>query len=158
MAALACLACGCVAAPVTPAAAPPSGCGDRPPGASVYNPDRLEVLDPCRHFEGTVAAVAPEADGDYHVWIRPDAGYEQLLNAEDHFQARPALLAEVTPDCGEGSPPDSETARRCPRSRLPIPSLGDHVAIDGPWVLDTQHGWREIHPVDALRVGAAAAR
>jgi len=34
--------------------------------------------------------------------------------------------------------------------------IGDHIAIDGPWVLDTDHGWREIHPVDSIRILPAA--
>jgi len=25
--------------------------------------------------------------------------------------------------------------------------------MDGPWVLDTDHGWREIHPVDSIQIG-----
>ncbi len=45
-----------------------------------------------------------------------------------------------------------ESAARCPKSKLPIPKLGDHIAIDGPWVLDTNHGWREIHPVDSIQL------
>ncbi len=153
---LALLAAGCVAGPPAPVASPAAGCGSLPPEAGVYNPDRLQVLDACAHFEGTVAGVAPQEDGDYHLWIRPDAGYEQLLNPEDHFQARPALLAEVTPDCGDASPRDAEAAHRCPPTRLRIPAPGDHLAIDGPWVLDVEHGWREIHPVDAIRVTARA--
>jgi hypothetical protein len=119
----------------------------------VHNPDRLQVLDPCKHAEGVAVDVAHEDDGDYHVWFKVDPGFEYLLNAENHFQAQPAMLAEITPDCPATSiPPDAQSAARCPKTTLAIPKLGDHIAIDGPWVLDTDHGWREIHPVDSIQI------
>ena len=154
--ALAVLASACAQNTVV---APPSpsplvaGCRPGPPEAGVHSPDRLQVLDPCKHAEGTVVDVARQDDGDYHVWFKPDPGYEPLLNAENHFQAKPAMLAEITPDCDLATnPPDAQSAARCPKSSLPIPMLGDHIAIDGPWVLDTDHGWREIHPVDSIQI------
>jgi hypothetical protein len=143
----------------TSSASPPpaavDGCRGGAPEAGVYHPDRLQVLDPCRRGVGIVVDVAHEGDGDYHIWFKADAGYEGLLNAEDHFQARPAMLAELTPDCAT-DPPDAQAASRCPRSRLPIPSLGDHVVVQGPWVLDMDHGWQEIHPVDSISILARA--
>lgn len=149
--------CAACSGPASSAASPtvgPDGCRTGPPEAGVQNPDRLRVLDRCKHAEGVAVDVVREDDGDYHVWLAVDAGYEYLLNSEDHFQARPALLAEITPDCPLATnPPDAQTAARCPRSTLPIPVIGQHVAVDGPWVLDTNHGWREIHPVDSIRLG-----
>ena len=111
------------------------------------------MLDPCKHAEGVAVDVAREDDGDYHIWFRPDPGYEYLLNAENHFQAQPAMLGEITPDCPPtASPPDAKSAARCPKTTLPIPKLGDHIAIAGPWVVDADHGWREIHPIDSIRI------
>ncbi len=152
--ALALSACG---EPQPAAAAPVSaGCRAGPPEAGVYHPDRLQVLDPCRHAEGTVAAVIREEDGDVHIWFLPDPGYAGLLNSENHFQGRPAMLAEITPRCpGPSSPPDARAAARCPASDLPVPAIGDHIAVDGPWVLDAGHRWLEIHPVQALARRAA---
>jgi hypothetical protein len=150
---LLCASCASSAAtPIpTPAAVASSGCRAGTPEAGVYQPDRLKVVDPCRHAAGVVVDVAAEDDGDHHVWFRPDPGYESLMNAENHFQARPAMLAEITPDC-QGNPADGEAASKCPRSRLEIPKLGDHIAVDGPWVLDMNHGWNEIHPVDSIAI------
>ena len=112
------------------------------------------MLDPCVHATGLVVEVAHEDDGDYHVWFTPDPAYSYLINSENHFQARPAMLAEITPDCPLTShPADAPAAARCPRSTLPIPVIGDHVSMSGPWVLDTDHGWREIHPVDSIQIG-----
>jgi hypothetical protein len=128
-----------------------NGCRVGVPEAGIYQPDRLRVLDPCKHAKGVVVDVAAEDDGDYHVWFRPDPGYEYLMNRENHFQAKPAMLAEITPDC-EGNPPNGEAASKCPKSNLTIQKVGDHVEIDGPWVLDMNHGWNEIHPVDTIVV------
>jgi hypothetical protein len=119
----------------------------------VHNPDRLHVLAACMHVAGTAVDVAHEDDGDYHVWFKVDPGYEFLLNAENHFQGRPAMLAEITPDCPLNiNPADAATAAHCPATSLPVPVIGDHVSIDGPWVLDVDHGWNEIHPVDSIRI------
>jgi hypothetical protein len=150
------LLCDCAPAAGAPTASPSlaaSGCKTGSPEAGVHNPDRLQVLDRCKHAEGTVVDVAHEGDGDYHIWFKVDPGFEYLLNSENHFQAQRAMLAEITPDCpATTNPPDAESAARCPKTNLPIPNLGDHIAIDGPWVLDTDHSWREIHPVQALQL------
>lgn len=131
-----------------------NGCRPGAPEAGVHNPDRLQVLASCKHAAGTAVDVAHEDDGDYHIWFRVDPGYEYLLNAENHFQGRPALLAEITPDCRlDTNPGSAAEAAHCPKTNLPIPKLGDHVAIDGPWVFDADHGWNEIHPVDTIQVG-----
>jgi hypothetical protein len=153
---LAVLLCACVQAPTVSTTSPSpqtTGCRPGPPEAGIYNPDRLQVLDPCKHAEGLVVDVAHEDDGDYHIWFRVDPGYEYLLNPQDHFQAVPAMLAEITPDCPSSTnPPDASSAAQCAKTKLPIPKLGDHIAVDGPWVLDTNHDWREIHPVDSIQI------
>jgi hypothetical protein len=153
--ALAVLLSACAQATTIPVASPSpaaTGCRSGPPEAGVHNPDRLQVLDPCKHAEGIAVDVAHEDDGDYHVWFRADPGYEYLLNAQNHFQAQAAMLAEITPNCDGTNPPNAQSASRCPKSNLAIPKLGDHIAIDGPWVLDADHGWREIHPVDSIQI------
>jgi hypothetical protein len=58
-----------------------TGCRTGPPEAGVHNPDRLQVLDPCKHATGVVVDVAHEDDGDYHVWFKVDPGLEYLLNS-----------------------------------------------------------------------------
>ena len=155
--ALVVLACACSQAAAVPRASPSpqlvAGCRTGEPLAGVHHPERLQVLDRCKHAEGTVVTVALEDDGDYRVWFKPDTGYEALLNAQNHFQAQPAMPAAITPNCDlAGFPADAQAAARCPKSSFPIPSLGDHIAIDGPWVLDTEHGWREIHPVNSIQI------
>jgi hypothetical protein len=146
------LVCACGGGTSTAVSAQPP-CHAGAAEAGVYQPDRLQVLDACAHAEGVVLAVVPEPDGDYHVWIDVGSKYGHLLNGEDHFQGRPALLAEITPDCPlSTNPPNALAASRCARSEIPIPKQGERIAIDGPWVLDTNHGWNEIHPIDTLKV------
>jgi len=144
----ACVSSGSAAA-TTPTPMLPNGCRAGAPLAHVYTPDRLKVLDPCKHAEGVVVDVAAEEDGDYHIWFRPDPAYAYLMNREDHFQGRPAMLAEIVPDC-TGEPADEVQAAKCPKTDIAIPKLGDHVGINGPWVFDSNHGWNEIHPVDSI--------
>ena len=60
-----------------------------------------------------------------------------------------AMLAEIVPDC-PGEPADEQAAAKCPRTHIAIPKLGEHVAMNGPWVFDSNHGWYEIHPVDSI--------
>ena len=38
-----------------------------------------------------------------------------------------------------------------PGQALPVPAVGERVAVFGTWVLDTDHGWDEIHPIWAIR-------
>ena len=119
----------------------------------MHNPDRLHILAACMHVTGTAVDVAHEDDGDYHIWFKVDPGFEFLLNAENHFQAHPALLGEITPDCPvDTNPANAAAAASCPKSALSIPVLGDQIAVDGPWVLDVDHGWNEIHPVDSIQI------
>lgn len=140
----------------SPSAAAAGHCRSGPPEAGVWQPDRLRVLDPCKEAAGLVVQVIHEVDGDQHIWFRPDPGYESLLNAENHFQAKPAMLAEITPDCPlNANPKDANEAARCPTTKLDVPGPGDHIDVYGPWVLDLDHGWNEIHPVDSIVISDA---
>ena len=141
---------------VSPPARASGPCRAGAPEAGVWQPDRLRILSPCQHATGTVVVVQKEPDGDRHVWFRVDAGFESLLNSENHFQAMPALLAEITPDCPLATnPPNANAAAECPATDLPVPGPGDRIDIYGPWVLDLDHGWNEIHPVDSIVISDA---
>ena len=140
----------------SPSPQTPGACRSSPPEAGVWQPDRLKVLNVCQHATGVVVQVIKEADGDHHIWFRADAAFMSLLNAENHFQGKPAMLAEITPDCPlSTNPPSANEAARCPATDLPIPGPGDRIDIYGPWVLDLDHGWNEIHPVDSIVISDA---
>ena len=94
----------------------------------MYEPSRLVVLNPCQSFSGTVDHVTLMSDGDYHVDLIPDPGYESLLNAANQG----LLVVEIMPrNLG----------------RLVIPSPGEHLQLSGAHVNDTETGWNELHPV-----------
>jgi hypothetical protein len=128
------------------AAPPPSPyCRGGSPVAGVYHPQRLTVKDRCRIAVGTVSKVVFEAyDGDVHIDLRLDPGYEGLLS-DGNVRVGNNLIVEVMPQ---------------DRSRVPIPDEGARIEVVGPWVEDGEHGWNEIHPawwISAGRIQPATA-
>jgi hypothetical protein len=105
----------------------------------VYHAYRLRVLGSCRWYRGTVTSVRHEDDGDYHVDVAPDAGFAPFLDADNYSQQGGSLVTEIMPG-----------------QRFPIPNVGDHVGMFGTWVLDTDHGWNEIHPIWAIQYGGGS--
>jgi hypothetical protein len=74
-------------------------------------------------------AISHEQDGDLHIGV--DTG-GALTNAINGSMLGGHLLVELMPRDG---------------GHLPAPSVGDHISLTGAWVLDTNHGWEELHPV-----------
>jgi len=115
-----------------------AGCRTGDVLAGVWKPSRLQLMDACRSVSGTVASVRVEADGDYHVNIRPDAGYQESLNQRNVTVQHGGLVVEVIP---------ADQALVAP------PRTGEHVQVTGAFVLDRDHGWLEIHPAWIITVG-----
>ncbi|HEU5270004.1 MAG TPA: hypothetical protein VFU36_08770 [Jatrophihabitans sp.] len=122
--------------PVTPTAQGPTlapvplrkYCHSGDPLIGVYSPWRLTVKSPCAAVTGVVAATDIEHDGDLHISLADvDPKY---LNAVNLSRAHQDLVVEAVP----GIP-------------MPTPPVGSHITVIGPWVLDTQTGWLEVHPV-----------
>jgi len=89
------------------------------------------VKSGCKIAIGTVHKVEfEEYDGDVHIDLRPDPGYERLL-AEGNDRVGGNLVVEIIPQ---------------DRSRVAVPEEGARIEVVGPWVEDTTHGWNEIHP------------
>ena len=98
----------------------------------VYHPIRLHVLVACQRAIGTVRSVRHEDDGDLHIDVGLLPPFKRLLNDKNYSLQHGWLVVEFMPrDSGH----------------LPRPSIGDKVTLVGAWVLDSEHGWREIHPV-----------
>lgn len=98
----------------------------------VYHPERLVVLDGCKHASGVVTDIRTEEDGDLHVLVHLDPAFRHLVNGQNRDQQHGWLVVELTPrDHG----------------RLPAPYVHERIGLLGAWVTDTDHGWREIHPV-----------
>lgn len=137
---------------------PPTTCSD-PASISnhVYNPNRLQIIKACTIASGTVDNVIPEDDGDVHLRLRLDAAYSNLTNsANDQYQygdlvveiicVYPPIQADAVASCQNYTNP------------IPVPDVGNHITVTGPYVLDTEHyDWAEIHPVYSLVIIATQA-
>lgn len=148
-------------ATISPSSSPASGPAPAPaPGSRctaslwqhIYHTARLHVISPCRTLAGTVREVIREADGDVHVWIVPDPAYVTLARGGIHGW----MTAEII--C-HGSVIQADAVAACAgySSPLTVPVTGDHVKVTGSYVLDTDHGWTEIHPVSKISITGRAA-
>ena len=131
-----------------------TGCRSGNPLANVYHQDRLRVISACKTVAGTVQTVRHEDDGDYHVDVRLDPPYAGLINAVNTSDQHGDLVVEIVPadqGCTPGTPPrpahGSYDYGICTGADLRAPTVGQHVSVTGPYVLDRDHGWMEIHPV-----------
>src|SRR5262245_29031427 len=106
--------------------------------AGVYHPARLILRSNCRVATGIVERVKfEEFDGDVHVDLRLDPGYEGLLSSGNDRVGGTLVVGVIPRGRGTGAGPDE----------------GTRVQVVGPWVDDTTHGWREIHPAWFVSAG-----
>lgn len=162
------------AAPSRPAPTHPHGaarprCRSGDPLADVYHPYRLEVRAACLTVTGTVAYIRHEDDGDVHLDLSLPPAESHLLDQANYTYEDGELVTEIVPadqpGCTPGQPPPlPASAYRsasydygiCTGADIPTPALGTRVEVVGPYVLDSDHGWMEIHPVWAVVVLAGA--
>ena len=116
----------------------------------VYNPGRLQVLDPCISVTGTVEEVRKEADGDVHILFRLDQQFESLLNEKNVSRQRGDLVLE--PIC-QGDVRQADATEPCSRYSGPYfePQIGQRYLVSGAYVHDADHGWNELHPVTSMQ-------
>lgn len=137
-----------------------AGCRAGNPLANVYHEDRLQVRNRCITVTGTVAYVAHEDDGDFHVDLSLPPSEAHLLNSANVADQSGQLVTEIVPadepGCMPGRPPrpphGSYNYGICTGADISAPPVGARVAETGPYVLDANHGWMEIHPVWAIEV------
>ncbi len=136
--------------------APP---GNNPPACSdaasikdhVYNPQRLQTFKECISVSGVVDAVIREADGDFHVRLRLDPDYSNLTNNVNDQNQYGDLIVEII--CAiPVSQADAVASCQSYTNSILIPDVGQHIVVSGPYVLDRDHGWMEIHPVYTLTI------
>ncbi|MHB1445322.1 MAG: hypothetical protein ACYCZV_06665 [Acidimicrobiales bacterium] len=153
----------CTAGPALPASTGACRSGD--PLANVYHPYRLQVRSACMTVTGTVVYIRSEDDGDVHFDLALPASESHLLDQANYGHEDGQLVAEVVPadqpGCTPGQPPPlPPTAYRsssysygtCTGADIATPPMGTQVRISGPYVLDSDHGWMEIHPVWSVTV------
>ncbi len=151
--------------PVTTAQAPPkvaAGHCDPVLMRHIYHPARLKVLAPCKKATGVVDIIRiPEPDGDTHINIKLDSGQESLVHrpgvtpgsSQDYNNTRFQLGDLVTEAICQHQviQPDAKAACAGFHDPIQIPPVGSHVQVTGVYVLDTDHGWTELHPVSAIK-------
>ena len=116
----------------------------------VYNPGRLQVLDPCISVTGTVEEIRKEADGDVHILFRLDQQFESLLNEMNVSRQHGDLVLE--PIC-QGKVRQADAAEPCSQYPGPYfePEIGQRYLVSGAYVHDADHGWNELHPVTSMQ-------
>jgi hypothetical protein len=144
-----------------------------PPLAGVYIPARLKLIDPCESVSGTVDCYKFEPDGDIHVRLRVDAPFVRLLEPANSLQTcsghpGPHLVVEIIPQHPQGILFRTNNADGGGFIDPSLPASGDHIAVTGPYVIDTNslhrvlyqgqaaENWAEIHPAWAIRVDQPA--
>ena len=142
----------------TPAAF--STCRGGDPLANVYHVDRLQLQNSCITVTGMVDRITNEDDGDVHVNVKLDPAFSNLLNDKNVSGENGDLVTEIVPadepGCTPGQPPkpahDTYDYGYCTGANVQTPALGNQVQVTGPYVLDQDHGWMEIHPVWSMIV------
>jgi hypothetical protein len=117
----------------------------------IYNPARLQTVKDCVTVSGIVDNVIAEDDGDYHVWFHVDSQYANLPNSVNNDYGQGNLLAEII--CATTvNQQDANLACENYTNHVLLPTVNQNITVTGPYVLDSTHGWMEIHPVYSLLV------
>ena len=118
----------------------------------VYNPNRLEIVNPCMSVTGTIESIRVEKDGDYHIRLKVDPQFSSLINSANIKGQYGDLVLE--PICQKPvTQQDAIAACANFYQNINIPPVGTHVNVTGSYVLDKEHGrWAEIHPVTSIIV------
>jgi hypothetical protein len=146
------------ATPLPSTQTPPAGATAIPTAATcaptdqdlyVYNPGRLRVMAACLHVTGVVAAVRNEADGDLHILLHLDPEFANLLRPANQGEELGDLVIE--PVCVKAVT-QADAVAACASDHDPfagpLPSVGQHMWMEGRYVLDLEHGsWSELHPL-----------
>jgi hypothetical protein len=144
---------GLIPAPVPSGAK--SACRSGNPLANVYHPYRLQLITACSTVAGVVESVRHEDDGDYHIDILLDSPYGGMLDAGNLTYQHGWLVLEIVPadepGCVKGTPPRPTVGTYnygiCTGANETPPSVGQHIWVTGPYVIDHWHDWAEIHPI-----------
>ena len=95
---------------------------------------------------GTVASIVAEPDGDYHIRLKLDPQFSGLINSRNVSGEHGDLVLE--PVC-EHAVTQRDAVATCAgvAPSVPLPRVGIHAVATGAYVLDTTHGWMELHPL-----------
>lgn len=105
------------------------------------------MLAPCIRVSGTISSIRKQADGDRMLLVLLDPEYAHLLSP-GNARERNHLIVEVI--C-VGPITQADAKAGCAANTNPLtvlPAVGQHVVLDGRYVLDLEHdSWAELHPL-----------
>ena len=118
---------------------------------AVYHPDRLVEQKGCITVTGVIVKKLKEKDGDFHVRLKLDPGQDADLINDKNVSAQGGNLV-FEPIC-VNKVTQKSAMKACKKfhQEIWLPDKGDHVEVTGIHMLDTEHGWLEIHPVTKIR-------
>jgi hypothetical protein len=115
----------------------------------VYKPSRLRQLASCLSVTGVIEESSANSDGDQHFLLRLDRGQDTLVNKRNLKKKHGDLVLEIV--CANPtSMKKVKSACAGYTNRVPLAAVGEHVRATGTYVIDSDNGWAEIHPVSKL--------
>ena len=117
----------------------------------VYHPQRLQIIDGCKTVSGIIESKKSEPDGDFHIRLKVDPQFLNLINSANVNGQRGDMVIE--PICQHSITESIAAALACTNfhQNINIPEVGSHVNVTGSYVLDKEHNnWAEIHPVTSI--------
>jgi hypothetical protein len=137
--------------PPLPSSPPVMACQITDQDGHIYHPERLQVLSSCITVTGTVVRILSEADGDDHIRVEPDTAYINLLRPANVNQSGCTNGCLVVEPVCEHAVTQADAVAACQADvdpLTPLPQVGQHVWMEGRYVIDLQHGgWSELHPL-----------
>jgi len=119
----------------------------------VYLPARLKITQDCETVTGVVMQQYSNDDGDIGIRVAVDPPYARLLNNGNRTNLNGWLQTEAICQTRFGANA-LEPQRACGdfKGTVPVPQVGARVVVTGTYVLDSNHGWMELHPITLLAI------
>ena len=117
----------------------------------MHDVQRIKIVTACVTVTGAIATVGTSEDGDIDMGLKLDDPFANLLNSANitklngNLQIEAICQAPVHADV-----PDAVRACANFSGTVPIPAVGTRVRVTGVYVLDSDHGWMEVHPISVM--------
>lgn len=132
---------------LTNAPIPSAQCAPTDQDQYVYHPLRLHILQSCIRVSGVVRAIRTENDGDLHLQLEVDSPFQTFLEPANSLEQGDLVVEPVCVTL----PIQPDALATCVADNHPLtslPTIGQHVWMEGRYVLDLEHGsWAELHPL-----------
>jgi len=117
----------------------------------MHDVQRIKIVTACVTVTGVIATVGSSDDGDIDMELKLDDPFTNLLNSANvtklngNLQIEAICQAPVHADV-----PDAQRTCANFNGTVPIPAVGTRVRVTGVYVLDSDHGWMEVHPISVM--------